>query len=436
MKRTGWTVMLVAMAVAGMAQVFVANDSVITGFQNNDMVFYSFASGSKYTAPVNNWHLAITVRPTQFPNSPLGGTTIRINEAMGVKAIYVPNSKASDFATLDTTGFAMWENLHDSDTALDFGALNTNKNDANVFDFGWGVYNSVSHNVVGDSLYLIKLPNGAIKKLWVEKLIYDTAFQIQYSNLDNSDNQSLFISKKQYPGKNFVYLNMMNHQVLDLEPASSVWDVVFLKYAAADVNPSRYVSTLGVWSNTGTTVAEVRGADAFNNNYFNRTFSSNLNAIGWDWKYYKYQTNLSFKEESSTEVEDAYGIEDSLAYYVNTRSGMVYKLAFTSYSGSNTGKVKFYAESMNATTGIADELTDTSPLHIYPNPATSVINFTLPAAQNCTLRVFNLQGAVVAEAETSSQEYQLDISSFAPGIYAVQCIKGAETSFGKFVVGR
>jgi len=56
-------------------------------------------------------------------------------------------------------------------------------------DYGWGVYNTVTHNVTGDSIYVIKVGN-ELKKLWIiKKVSINNIYHIRYANLDGSNEQ-------------------------------------------------------------------------------------------------------------------------------------------------------------------------------------------------------------------------------------------------------
>lgn len=402
MKRFLTAILGVALYQISAAQI-TANDSVSLGAANAQMVFYKLSDGTKTTSSNTDWHLAITVRATQFPNAPLGGTTIRINEANGVKAIYVPNADAAAFNTVDTTGWQSWRKLHDSDTAIDEGALNSNRG-ANIFDFGWGTYNSGTHNVTGDSLYLIQLPNGELKKFLVVDLDKDTAFNLKYSNIDNSNLQTLKISKKDYQGKQFVYLNLLTDAVHDKEPLAANWDLQFLKYAANDVLPDTAYPVAGVWANKNAPVAEARGVNVLDNSYWNYTFSDNLNAIGWDWKTFNNQT---FQ----------YDIEDSLAYFVQTQAGNVYKVIFTGYSGSGSGVISFYTELVSGATGIYTE--HEIEFSIYPNPAGSQLNIRTNADNSFKITIHDLSGRKLMEEIATNPVSTINISSLPKGVYTV-----------------
>jgi hypothetical protein len=428
--------LLFTFCLASYSQNYVANDSVTLGFQNTQVAFYSLSTGAKTLSSNTDWHLALTVRNTQFPGSPIGGTTIRINEAFGTRAIYVPNAKASDFSTLDTTGFGQWETLHDSDTAMDLGSLNQNKNDANIFDFGWGVYNSVSHHVVGDSLYLIKLPDGGLKKLWLEKLLFDTAFVFRYANIDNSDLQIINISKKDYAGKNFVYLNMINHQITDKEPVSTDWDLQFLNYAATDLPSGKVAGAVGVLCNKGLVVAEARGNDAFNNNYSSFFFSENMNAIGWDWKFNRTQSDLSFKDGVQY-INDIYGVEDSLVYFVRNRNGEVYKLVFTAYTGNTTGKIKFYVENLSMASALENTTSEpkVKPV-LYPNPVRNELNVFISNNTAAELSIYDLSGRLISEHSSSDALTTLNTSGLENGVYLLNTRINNSVSTQKFIVAR
>lgn len=399
MKRFYFATLLTITSFFTQAQGIAVNDSVTLGAGTSDMVFYQLSTGTKTVSSNTDWDLAITVRATQFPNAPLGGTTIRINEANGVHAIYVPNADATGFNTLDTAGWQSWRKLHDSDTAVDEGALNSNRS-SNIFDFGWGVYNSGSHNVVGDSLYLIQLRDGSLRKFLVVDLDKDTVFNIQYANIDNSGLQNLKISKKDYVGKQFVYLDMQTNTLRDKEPLASTWDLQFLKYAANDVLPDTAYPVVGVWVNKSETVAEARGVDVTNNNYGGYTFTDNLNEIGWDWKSFNNQT---FQ----------YEIADSLAYFVKSGS-LYYKVVFTGFGGSSTGNINFYVVDLNSATGI-NEVAETSFV-MFPNPSNNQVNVVGSSAIS-SVAITDLSGKIVAQESINASTAQLSTYNLTNGIY-------------------
>ncbi|MDB5281321.1 MAG: hypothetical protein JWO06_396 [Bacteroidota bacterium] len=401
------------------AQTITANDSVITGPGYNQLIFYNITTGTKTISSNTDWHLAVSVRPTQYPQHPLGGTTIRCNEANGVNVYVAPNANAASFTNLDTTNWRSWTKLHDSDTALDMGALNSNRSSTNIFDFGWGKYNGTTHNVVGDSIYLIELPNGEIKKFLVVALVFDTAFDIQYANIDNSSLQNVHIGKAAYQGKEFVYLNLSDNIVHDKEPLATDWNLQFLQYMASDAVQGTYQAKTGVLINGGTTVAPAASIGVNSNDFQTYTFGSRLNIIGWNWQTY----------DSTTAT---YGVKDSLAYFVLPDSNH-YKIVFTGFGGPTTGVISFYAASTSVIPSGITEATNDMSLTTFPNPASSSLNILLNGASSATIKVFDISGKIVATKETSDQLTQLNTSAFADGVYLLSVTNKGNTYFSKFV---
>lgn len=418
MKLASILLLFLASGFTSSAQSTIPNDSVITGADNTQMVFYQLSTGQKTVTSNTDWHLAITIRPTQFPNAPLGGTSIRINEANGVHAYYVPNANAAEYATVDTADWNTWTMLHDSDSLLDEGALNSNRGPG-IFDFGWGVYNSISHDVVGDSLYLIQLPNGALKKLLIADLDRDTAFNIKYSNIDNSDMQLLHISKLQYPGKSFVYLNMLTNQIEDKEPLAANWDLLFTKYTARDIIQNNYTPIVGVWANKGVEIGKATGADAQYSSFMG-SYSTMLNSIGWNWNSYDSQN-------------DIYTIQDSLAYFIRPVNGMEYKLNFTSYSGPATGIISFYTAQIMATSIAAVE----NPIQVltYPNPANDVLTIAVGEKElNTRLTLTDLNGKTLDTFALSAGLNTYATTTLPNGIYLLQIANTTNSVTKKLVI--
>lgn len=402
------------------AQTIAVYDSVSTQALNTDMVFYRLNDGQKTNSPNNDWHLAVSVRPSLFPSNTLQGTTLRINEQLGVNVYQIPNFTADSFnLVVDTTGYHSWNHLHDSDTALDMGALNNGLNIA-VYNYGWGVYTGPpNHDVAGKKIYLFVLPNGSMKKFWVEQLDRDTAWDFKYADLDNSNLQSIHIGKSAHAGKNLVYLNMLDNQVHDKEPLSSDWDLQFIKYAASDILPDSTYPAVGVWVNKGETVAEATGVDAATvDNAGANLFSTNMNAIGWDWKNYDYQNHV-------------YEMRDSLAYFIQTNSGVTYKIVFTDYGGSATGIITFYKQEF--ITGIS-KTENQIAVDIFPNPTSSVLNIVTGLQTETEFKVFDVEGKLVHEKKATSPMVQFNTSELQNGVYFLTVNSGSSVARKRFVV--
>lgn len=106
-----------------------------------------------------------------------------------------------------------------------------------------------------------------------------------------------------------------------------------------------------------------------------------MNAIGWDWKNYDYQNHV-------------YEMRDSLAYFIQTNSGVTYKIVFTDYGGSATGIITFYKQEF--ITGIS-KTENQIAVDIFPNPTSSVLNIVTGLQTETEFKVFDVEGKLVHE---------------------------------------
>jgi len=101
---------------------------------------------------------------------------------------------------IDTSGLYSWPILNNGDDDWENGAFN--RNSLGHPDYGWGVYNEFTHDVVGDSIYVIKLVNGAYKKLWiVDKASSLNIYNFKYANIDGTNEQSIELENNNYNKK-------------------------------------------------------------------------------------------------------------------------------------------------------------------------------------------------------------------------------------------
>jgi hypothetical protein len=345
----------------------------------------------------------------------MGGTVVRYNGGSGIKVYRVPGKTAADFnSSIDTSGMATsWKNLIDPDTSWGVGAFNANKS-TNIFNFGWGTYNQNSKDVVGDSIYVLRLQaNGLSKKFMIEKLVFDSLWIIRWADLDGSNPDSLYINKKDYLGKNFVYVNLLTKTLSNPEPLSANWDLLFSRYATSVTLFNTTINdypVVGVQSNFGVQVAEARGVnkDNVSNFPYNNSYTSNISEIGWDWK-----TTMSQQ------------ILDSLVYFVKAKDGNIYKLVFTYYGGNANGKVAFTKSNMGTTSARSINAAASS-FSVYPNPTTDQINLVFNnslSAREQVLTVTDVTGKemLVQTLTTASglNTHTLNLSQLPKGLYFV-----------------
>ena len=404
MKRT---ILLMAALYAGLHASAQETVSMGSGYSNEN--YYSLSSGDEISVVRDNWDIA-------FASDGLGSSssTIRINGSIGTE-LYLFSNDTADWGSLDTTGF-QWSQLINSETDWSTGAFQ-NQTPASGFDLGWGTYNSITHIVSGDRIFLLKLANGVYKKLIIDQLT-GGEFTFHYADLDGSNLVETSVSKSNYAGKNFGYYSLQNNVSLDREPLANSWDLLFTKYVV-DLGGGYLYGVTGVLANAGIQVAQANSVNnVLTESWQGHSFDDNIGTIGWDWKSFNMTTF-------------AYEIEDSLVYFIEDEIGNIHKVVFTGFGGSSTGDFIFTKELVNAVglTEFKNEI-----LNVYPNPASGIINVIFSSNDNeVALSIVDLSGRTVASRELNvnagmAQE-SIDISHLNSGVYllTLRTSKGIET---------
>lgn len=380
----------------------VVKDTVAVGAGYANQVYYSLANDVQKTAPINDWDIAFELKDI------ISG--VQLNSVVGNQLWKYPKGNlASGWATIDTAGMSSWKQRNNSDTNWSMGAIGMYA-DMNTLNLDWGNYNMSTHAVTGDSLFIIKLSTGAYKKFAIENLI-GGVYTFKYANLDGSGLQTMTATKSNYPGKNFVYLNMRTNTLIDREPAN--WDLLFSQYFA-DLG-IMYYGVTGVLQNRGVQAVKVnRPSDAPTyNNYAAHTFGSKINTIGYDWK---------------TFTGGAYVIKDTTVYFVRTAGGDIWKMIFTGFGGNTTGNCIFSKEKLyTKPTGVAN-LNNQFGFVVYPNPASgSDVQLIADLTGNnapVSIEVFDMSGRIVRQINAGTlsglQQIALPASSLVSGNYVVR----------------
>ena len=194
---------------------------------------------------------------------------IRINSVNGVELYMVPNATKDDWETvsINTGSIDFWDDIHNSDTSWVRGAFNV-QHTSDPFDLGWGLYDFTTHDVIGDSIYVVKLSDDSYRKLVIEDLT-DEVWTLKYADLDGGNETNLVIDQNDYPYRNFIYYSFLNEEVLDREPNRGSWDLLFTQYESyvTQDTAQQYYPVSGVLSNLNTKVAEVHDVDVNTEDY-------------------------------------------------------------------------------------------------------------------------------------------------------------------------
>lgn len=386
-------------ALASNAQPTDDSVSIVAGYANQ--TWYSLENGTIESAPKSEWDLAFEING--FASS------IRLNHVNGNELWVYPHGDTADWNALDTSGIDAWPLLFNSDTSWARGAFNVNAKVGNDFDLGWGVYNMVTHHVVGDSIYLIN-QNGTYKKLWIVSLA-SGSYTFRLADLDGSNEVERSLQKTAYPAKSFGYYSIASDAFLDREPISTDWDLLFTQYAAIIPIFGGYPST-GVLQNNGVKVAKVypvEDAKTFMD-FESGDFQTEINSIGYGWK----SINMSTFQ---------WDIADSTVYFVESMQGAIWKLVFTGFGGSANGKYYFTKEKLvdEEPKGLAEQNDQNTLFEVYPNPTTGgMINVVFQNTGTTQLTLCDSHGRLVRQHQISSaglQTHTLHTNGLPVGLY-------------------
>lgn len=407
------TFLLTSLALSAQTPV-----TVTTAPGNAQQTWYSLQNGVVDSRPLAEWDMAIEV-------SGITGS-ILVNTAKGVQLYKAPFSIAQ-WAQLDTAGLAAgWAPQHNSETNWSSGAFNQGLT-SNPFDLGWGIYNMVTHNVTGDSCFVIKLANGDWKKIRIDGYASATdTYTWTWADIDGSDQQSNSLVRAQFAGRNFAYVSLENNTVFDREPPTNTWDLLFTRYMAfvPFPVPSMY-PVAGVLQNRGIDVQRVNGVDPSFSDWSAGAFSANINGIGFDWKNFNQTT---FQWEYATDR----------VHFARDRAGNIWKLVFTGYGGSATGDMTFTQELISATS--VQELDAANTFTLYPNPVVdgrAQVLVDMPAAA-ADLLVFDGSGRMVMSQRINGLGgmvlHTLDVSALSAGLYTIRLVGEGVQASSRLVV--
>ncbi len=390
-------------------------DSVDMGNGYSNDVFYSLTNGEVKSEPRNNWDIA-------FYTSVMSAGII-VNDASEIELKIYPKADTNGWNNIDTTGLSTWPVLYNSEEDWEDGAFN--RNGYGQLDYGWGIYNMVTHKLVGDSLFIIKLADTIYKKLWiVRKLSAQNIYQFRYANLDNSEEMEKEYNLMDYVTKNFVYYSITNDELIDREPNKESWDILWTKYIGAQPQGGVYPVT-GILSNINIANNRFHPVSPDYTDWFTVPVDTTKSGIGWNWKKFDFGT-LQYK------------IVDSLVFFVTNKNADVYKLYFNSFQ-IGTGKTIFVKEAISMADII--EYENKAPiLKIHTNPVNKILSFNYSEVTGeKSVKITDLTGRAIYNnmlPDHGTDFYNLKVSQLMNGVYflTIQTIEGRVTE--KFIVKR
>lgn len=397
------------------AQMVTDMVSIQNGYTNQS--FYSMVNGEVANVINTDWDIAFQLRGY--------AASILINSKRGV-SLWKANKDISQWnsmTTADTTGIVSDPayQLFNSDTSWDFGAFNRTNNASNQFDLGWGEYNYITHIITGDSVFFIKVGPTDYRKLRIDDLT-GGIYNFRFANLDGTGEVVTSLNKQNFQNKFFGYFSIVNNTTIDREPVYNSWDLTFCQYFAQ--TPIAYMVT-GVLSNDSVYVAKAYPVDTALTTPAGFNFSGDMNAIAYEWKSYNMGTNM-------------WDIADSTVYFVQDRTGYLWKMIFTGFGGSTNGNFIFEKGPANQT-----GLFENSPVKsfgVYPNPTSGFARMMLQTeeAGMATIQLVDLNGKTVLQQvqwlNGGLNTLDMNLSDLNAGIYQAVVRQGDALQVSRIVV--
>jgi hypothetical protein len=387
--------------------------SLGSGYQNS--VWYSLINDEQTIEAQNQWDLAFSTGSMD--------ASVRVNHSKGVRVFKHPNPSSTNFQDMDISNAENdWDELFNDETDWYIGALNSTVNPENPFDFGWGAYSIITHNIQGNQLYAIKLADETWKRFRIQNLI-SGSYNLIFADADGSNETSVAVAKSEFTGKNFGYYNITNNETLDLEPNANEWDLFFGQYFTQDLATPYNVT--GVLTNVGVQAArvitdnpegEILPADD--------VFGFEKNIIGYDWKTF----NMS---------QFQFVVADDLAFFVKDLEENYWKILFTSFSGQSTGNMSFSVENLG-TVNVQEIGKPEIFTKLFPNPANHIVNLVIDNTTNqpAIAQVFDSAGRLVRETNLGLGfvQQQINVSNFNAGLYSIRVSINNEVKTLKLIV--
>jgi hypothetical protein len=223
----------------------------------------------------------------------------------------------TDFAAVTDTMGASWR-ADDNSGRLDSTAIGE-----------WGV--EVGDSIISNGqVYLIDRGyDVSFNRIGFVKMKIDGAnasgVKITWANLDGTGLSSMFITKE--PDYNFGFASLnASGTMVDVEPLKTAWDIVFTQYVFIyrniDFPYYPYLVTGALHNRSGVETAADSSGTQYESIAIADTstmdFMPNLDVIGYDWKYYDFNTAL-------------YAIKPNKNFVVRSRNNRYFKLRFTDF---------------------------------------------------------------------------------------------------------
>ena len=220
---------------------------------------------------------------------------------------------------------------------IDFFDVNTVNNIVWKWDNPEGIYEGTaigdyrsSNNIyIIDRGYTLNGNSRGYRKIMIDT-VTEEYYQITYSKLDNTDINTLKITKNS--NYNFTYFSFTNDSIVNIEPNYNQWDLCFTQYTHLfpdnEETPSYLVT--GVLTNylndISVAIDSVSNFDDINYEMISMyEFNNQQDDIGYNWKYYDFDNEI-------------YNVHPYINYIIKNQEERYFKLHFLDFYNNNGEK--------------------------------------------------------------------------------------------------
>lgn len=107
------------------------------------------------------------------------------------------------------------------------------------------------------------------------------------------------------------------------------------------------------------------------------------------------------------------------------------------YRGAVTIDVSNFLDSIicsSLTTGIHEELQNSSIFSVYPNPGNGVFNIELKNSGSAEIKIYDMLGKEISAWRTGEEKFSFDLSNYSKGIYLMKVICGEQSESKKIII--
>jgi hypothetical protein len=390
--------------------------------------YYSLPTGDETLVANDAWDLAFSVAAAD--------AGIFINESSGssmgqpLPYIELYDALSTDFSDQPDPSSLEDFQVFNAEKSWSKGALNEVADPSDPLDLGWGFRDANSEDVEGERVFVVKLRNGQYRKLQVQSLI-SGIYTFRYANLDGSNETSKTINKAAHAGSTLAYFSFATGNTVSVEPTDG-FDLLYCRYitpfpvpGTSDLVPT---GVMGVLSGPGLQVAQANGVDPNTASFDDwvDSLSADIDVIGYDWKAFSGTSWLIYQ---------------NIAYFVQTASGEIWKINFTDFGGSLTGKAIFEKEKVGEVNAVNNPNAPLVDFGVYPNPARSEANLVFTAnkaTSQATLTLTDVYGKLVfrnkLQVAKGLNGFVLPVGQLNAGLYLATLRLGNEVFAEKLVV--